>query len=294
MWVRAPPSAPDSAAPAAREAPHVDPEPRDPRHVFSRRAASYTTSPSHDDPEVLARLVAFADPKPDWVALDVATGTGHTALAVAPHVARVVGLDLTPEMLAEARALAARRGVANATFEIGDAHRLPYADASFELVTCRRAAHHFRDVSRALAEMARVLVPGGRLVLDDRTVPDDPRADALLNELDRLHDPSHVREYGREEWRALLVRAGLRPVAWHPYEKLRPLTAFTAHADPGDAARIRELVRGLDDGLRRVLGVREKDGETWTLHFYLMVAAEKPASPAPSAGGRPQRSSAGG
>lgn len=254
----------------------MDPEPRDPREVFSRRAAHYTTSPSHDDPEVLARLVALAEPRPDWVALDVATGTGHMALALAPRVLRVVGLDLTPEMLAEARALAGRRGIGNVCFELGDAHALPYADASFHLVTCRRAAHHFTDIGRALAEMARVLVPGGRLVVDDRSVPDDPRADAVLNELDRLHDPSHVREYGRDEWLGLLAASGLHPLATYAYVKLRPLSSLTEKADPESASRIREIVAGLDGDLRRALGAEERDGEPWTLHFYLMIAAEKP------------------
>lgn len=69
------------------------------RRIFGQRAARYTTSAVHADPQILARVIAVAAPQPDWVVLDVATGTGHTALALAPRVRAVVGIDLTPEML---------------------------------------------------------------------------------------------------------------------------------------------------------------------------------------------------
>ena len=79
------------------------------QRVFGDRAAFYTTSPSHTDPQVLARVVELARPQTDWVALDIATGSGHTALALAPHVKSVVGIDITAEMLREAKILKAER-----------------------------------------------------------------------------------------------------------------------------------------------------------------------------------------
>ncbi|MCZ7543583.1 MAG: class I SAM-dependent methyltransferase [Anaerolineae bacterium] len=100
------------------------------RAVFGARAAFYTTSACHADPEVLARVVALAGPQPSWAALDIATGTGHTALALAPHVRAVVATDITPEMLGEARALARARGVGNVRLCRADAHHLPFADRS--------------------------------------------------------------------------------------------------------------------------------------------------------------------
>ena len=73
------------------------------REVFGARAASYATSAAHTDPQILARVVGLVDPRPSWSMLDIATGTGHTALALAPHAGRIIGTDLTGAMLAEAR-----------------------------------------------------------------------------------------------------------------------------------------------------------------------------------------------
>lgn len=119
-----------------------------------------------------------------------------TRRSLAPHVAHVVGTDLTPQMLAEAEHLAHDRAFGNVRFCLADVHALPFGDGTFHLVTCRRAAHHFSDIARALREMKRVLRPegfakpfgSGRLLIDDRSVPEDDFVDERMNELDRLHD----------------------------------------------------------------------------------------------------------
>src|SRR5205807_2019213 len=129
----------------------------DVRAGFARNAANYVTSAFHADSALLDEVVALAVPQPTDVVLDVATGTGNTAFAMAPHVARVVGLDLTPEMLDQARRLAAERGVANVEWVVGDAQQLPFPDASFDLYTVRAAPHHFPDLDLALREAYRVL-----------------------------------------------------------------------------------------------------------------------------------------
>jgi ubiquinone/menaquinone biosynthesis C-methylase UbiE len=130
---------------------------------FGAHAAAYSTSTVHAKGASLARLIELTKPHKTWRALDVATGAGHTAAAFAPHVASVIASDLTEEMLAEAAALAASKGFANMTTARADAEALPFADASFELVTCRIAPHHFPDVPTFVAEARRVLVPGGEL-----------------------------------------------------------------------------------------------------------------------------------
>ena len=132
---------------------------------FGANAAAYATSTVHAKGASLARLVELVKPKADWAALDIATGAGHTALAFAPHVASVIASDLTPEMLVESAKLAAAKGYANMTTAQADAERLPFPDATFDLVTSRIAPHHFPDIPAFLRESRRVLKPGVTLMM---------------------------------------------------------------------------------------------------------------------------------
>jgi SAM-dependent methyltransferase len=179
------------------------------RTTFGPAAAAYTASAGHADADALARVVARAEPVPTDLALDIATGAGHTALALAPRVASVIALDITPEMLAETARNATRRGLTNVRVQIGAAEALPFGDAVFDIVTVRTAPHHFADIERAVREMARVSRPGGRVVVVDTTVPEDDVLDAEINAIELLRDPSHVRNYRPSEWRRMLTAAGL-------------------------------------------------------------------------------------
>ena len=246
---------------------------REARRVFGERAHFYTTSAAHTDPEVLARVVALAGPEPEWIALDIATGAGHTAFALAGHVRMVVGTDLTPEMLREAEALRATKGIGNVAFTLADVHHLPFPSATFDLITCRRAAHHFSQIQQALAEMGRTLRDGGRLVIDDRSVPEDDFVDACMNELDRYHDPSHVRQYRPSEWRRLLEGQGFSVTALESYTKHRPLTAFTGKASPEGVQGIHATIARLTPMQREALNLREVNGEPFLMHWYCTVVA---------------------
>jgi ubiquinone/menaquinone biosynthesis C-methylase UbiE len=246
------------------------------RAVFGARAAMYTTSQSHADREVLAWVVSCAKPNPRWKALDVATGTGHTAFALAPHVSHVVGTDLTPEMLAEAGMLRARNQVNNVVFGVADVHRLPFEAGRFDLVTSRRAPHHFSDIRKALGEMNRVLKPGGRLVIDDRSVPEDDEVDLLMNRLDVLHDASHVREYRPSTWRTMLEEAGFHVESIEPFSRLRPISHMKQGIAAASAAEIDRIMSGLTARQKSVLQVTPREGELEHLHFFVMIAAVKP------------------
>ena len=252
------------------------------RAVFSARADMYVASASHVDPQVLGWLVELAQPQPGWRMLDVATGTGHTAFAFAPYVAEIVGIDLTPRMLAEAEKLAAQQGVVNVSFVEADIHELPFDDETFDdeqfdLVTCRRGAHHFSDIEEALAEMVRMLKPGGLLVLDDRSVPEDDFVDSIMNRLDWLHDESHVREYRPSELRAMLEAAGCQVLTLEPYIRHRPLSSLTERVSPQNVAQIHSILASLSPAQQQRLRLEKQAGELYSDHWYVIAVAQKVA-----------------
>ena len=179
------------------------------RVQFGRVASKYRCSADHTDMEDLDLLFRGLALDPGHRVLDVATGGGHTAAALAGRSGRVVASDLTPSMLREARGLAAEHRAGNILFTAADAEALPFRDDAFDRVTCRIAPHHFSDVRTAVAEMARVTRPGGRIGIIDSTVPGDPSLDAFLNGVEKVRDPSHVRSYRVEEWLEFLAGAGL-------------------------------------------------------------------------------------
>lgn len=253
------------------------------RAVFAARADLYVTSAAHTDPQVLARLVEIAQPQPNWRVLDVATGAGHTAFAFAPYVEFVVAIDLTPEMLVRAQRLAEDAGVANVRFKLDDIHELPFDDETFDdavydLVTCRRAAHHFSDIQEAINEMVRMLKPGGMLLIDDRSVPEDDLVDSVMSRLDWLHDESHVRQYRPSEWRALLEAAGCTIIRSEQYIKHRPLSSLTDRVAPDNVTKIHGILNSLSSEQQQKLALVEVDGEQYSNHWYITVAARKPVN----------------
>jgi ubiquinone/menaquinone biosynthesis C-methylase UbiE len=216
------------------------------RSQFGSTAADYVSSPGHRTGQDLQRLVELARCTGTEDALDVATGGGHTALAIAPHVARVVSSDLTPEMLAAAREFIESQGVDNVTFEQADAENLPFPDRSFDIVTCRIAPHHFGDVQSFCNEVARVLRPGGRFVLMDSISPDDADLDAFINELEWRRDTTHVRSYTVAEWRTFIEGAGIEIETIEFVNRFHEYPAWTARSRMSPESKV-----GLD---RFVLG----------------------------------------
>jgi ubiquinone/menaquinone biosynthesis C-methylase UbiE len=176
---------------------------------FTQYAQGYVTSKAHAKGAELERLVAIAQPQPDWVVLDVATGGGHTALAFAPHVAQVVATDVTPRMLEKAEAYVTGQGATNVEFKPADAINLPFEDATFDLVTCRIAPHHFIDCARFVHESARVLRVGRVLLVQDHVLPYDEESARTVDAFERLRDPSHNRAFNDLEWRGMFEETGL-------------------------------------------------------------------------------------
>ncbi len=243
--------------------------------IFGRRAEGYVNSASHADEEVLRRIGDICGDLHEASVLDVATGTGHVALHLAPMSQKVVGLDLTLRMLELARVEAVKRSIVNVEWVRGDVGSLPFPDGAFQAVTCRRAPHHFSNIENALKEMVRVLRDDGVLVIDDRSVPDDDEIDRTMNHLDLLHDRSHVREYGRREWEAMLRKAGLASIEVHEYRRHLPLSTMTWNAEPDDGREIDRTVAALPLELKERMAVVELDGEMFMDQYYIILRATK-------------------
>ena len=177
---------------------------------FDTLARSYATSEVHTSSPTRDRLHALL-PHVESVC-DVASGAGHTGLGFAGIAWRIVAVDPAPNMLAEVRRLAAERGVAVETVE-AFAESIPLPSASFDLVVCRVAAHHFSDLPRAMAEMTRLAKPGGYVAVIDMEGDENPALDALNHEIELLHDPTHVRSYTATHWRELFAANALEIVA---------------------------------------------------------------------------------
>ena len=176
---------------------------------FNSLASNYASSIVHRAGASLPVMLELADPQPSDLVVDVATGTGNTALTFAPFVAHVTGIDLADQMLEAARARALEEGVTNAAFLEGSAESLPFAAASFDLVTSRHAPHHFRDAAKFLLEVARVLKPNGRFVMTDQ-VTLEVRNQTWVDDFQHTRDPSHFTQRTAQQWQDLARGAGLR------------------------------------------------------------------------------------
>jgi ubiquinone/menaquinone biosynthesis C-methylase UbiE len=177
------------------------------RDQFNKQAALYATSPVHRSGPSLPVLVEMAAPKPVDLVLDVATGTGNAALALAPLVLRVIGLDVASAMLDQARARAQVEKIENAEFVSGSAEEIPFPDAEFSLVVSRHAPHHFHRLHKFFSEVRRILKPGGRFVVADQISPSAEIA-GWVDRWERTRDPSHFRQRTVAEWQETAAAAG--------------------------------------------------------------------------------------
>jgi ubiquinone/menaquinone biosynthesis C-methylase UbiE len=179
------------------------------RSWFDRRAAGYELGLTSRwrDPVQQASLEALYLTAEDQL-LDVGCGTGRASRTAAATAASVVGVDLSPEMIRQARELA--DGIDNVRFEVADAEKLPFGDAEFTAVLCSNSFHHYPNPGRAVGEMTRVLAPHGRLVIGDAC--SDLLAARIADAFLRRFEPGHVRLHRSVELGAFLQQARLERV----------------------------------------------------------------------------------
>lgn len=259
---------------------HNDDNLEEVQRQFRRQAEAYSTMKVVTDPRILDNMVAISGVTRGSRVLDVATGPGFVAMAFAPKCHRVVGIDATDRLVARARAEAARRGITNIAFALGNVERMPFGSDAFDAATCRFAFHHFAHPRAVLAEMTRVLMPGGRMVIVDMTTSEDPAKSEYHNRVERLCDPSHARAIPVSEWERMIAEAGLEIAHRGGRETAYDLESWIAHGGPppGRRARIVEMMEASLEVDRSGLKVRRRDdGQIWFSHTGVTYALVKPA-----------------
>ncbi len=248
----------------------------DVRDSFRKVAANYSRSTFHASAVRLQEVVDLLRPKKGDLALDVATGTGNTAFALAPHVRRVVGLDVTREMLNEARRVASERSIANVDWVIGDAEHLPFQDGTFDVYVVRAAPHHFLHVDAFLAEAFRVLKPDRDAAFVD-CAPPMPARD-VLHEVELRRDPSHILSLTVEEWVEKLERAGFevesaqgRELDWNYEDWMGNMAIGRALSE-----QLAAIIESAEGQAREQLHPERRDGKLWHAYWHALIRAHKP------------------
>lgn len=253
-----------------------------PAEQFDRVAAAYATSGVHARGTDLGMLAEMLHPHPEGRVLDLGTGAGHAALAVAPLVGHVYAVDISERMLATAARLATERLVTNISF-----HPLAVEDVStlapaltaggakvlLDGAFTRYSAHHWSDPLAALGGTVALLRPGAPFVLIDTVSPESPTLDTILNALELLRDPSHARNARIGEWRARLQAVGFTVEAVHTWQieldTEEWLTRSATEAWRADACRL--LLRQAPGAARETFAIAA-EGAAFSLPVALLLA----------------------
>jgi SAM-dependent methyltransferase len=248
------------------------------RDQFTRQAEVFAAVPELHNAEVLALLVDAAAPGLDHTTLDIACGPGSVAVAMAKRARHATGLDATDAMLDQARALAMAEGCKNVSWHQGDVYGLPFADDSFDIVTCRFAFHHFARPQAALDEMKRVCRPGGTVLVCDAFASDDPEKAAAFNQMERLRDPSTVEFLRLGTLRGLFAAAGLLEPAQKFLQVPDEAISAVARSFPAndDGTAVVRLFEAAVEGDLMGLNTRRRAAEVLFAYPAVILTATKP------------------
>jgi len=213
-------------------------------NAWDERADAYRTSVTHATGDDLDAVIELCNPQPGLKVLDVATGGGHVARRLREHGATVVTADASPGMQPDV---------------VTRAEHLPFADGSFDVVVTRIAPHHFESIGEAIGEMARV--SNRVVVIEDMLYRTEEEQEAEM-----LRDPTHVRSLSADEWRELLVDAGLEVEQELFFSKEHEFDDWLARTgcEGDEAKRVRALLAPFTSD----------DGVSWS-NDYIVLKARK-------------------
>jgi ubiquinone/menaquinone biosynthesis C-methylase UbiE/glutathione S-transferase len=245
---------------------------------FDAQAGEYGKTHILADVSDVEKAVTELKLRPNTAALDVATGAGHTAVWLASKGFQVTACDISTGMMEQAKRLAAEKAV-TINFQEHAAEKLPYADNSMGLITCRMASHHFSSPEAFVRESARVLKTYGYLVLIDLTVPDDHvEAHEWMDTLERLRDPSHARFISPNQVRKWAVNAGLTVTKSQVESmKMPDVNAYfqVANTPPENRKKVLEMLAKAPGSVRELFKIGQEDGKImWYWRRLTFVAGK--------------------
>lgn len=190
------------------------------KQQFSKSKDAYILSTTHGNQNDLNDLMEMLNLETNMVALDIATGGGHVAKNLAQRIDKVIATDLTEDMLMNTAAHLSAFN--NIKYVVADAENLPFEENSFDIITCRYAAHHFPHPKRFVEEVYRTLKPGGRFLFVDNVGHENSSYDIFINQLDKIRDSSHVRALRISEWKEMFRQFDLQIIQQKARNKTLP------------------------------------------------------------------------
>jgi ubiquinone/menaquinone biosynthesis C-methylase UbiE len=249
------------------------------RQQFRRRPAAYTMPPSPFDQKFIAFMISISGVARSDRVLELACGNGNTTLGFAERCQSAIGVDVIEQPLQLARAAAMQRNIENVDFIVSEVERLGLDDHSFDGALCRFSFHHFVNPARVFAEIARVVAPGGWMVIADMVASEDAAKAEFHNEMERLCDPTHSRTLPASEFERMFTEHGFRIALKVERDARLTLDDWIRFggASPHNAAKLREMASAAIDhdgaGLRFT-----RDGDQIRLvHNSISFVIEKEA-----------------
>lgn len=233
---------------------------------------------TYADAGELAWMLEELPVSPDAEALDIATGTGEFARALSPKVGAIVGLDATDAMLEQGKKFVEQAGIKNINFKKGVVQDMPFGDASFDIVSCRYAFHHFADPKPVISEMVRVCKPGGHVIIVDIIIPDESTA-VENNYYEWLCDQSHTRALHPGEFETCFRLFGMEVISARTRvleNKFVEWMDFSLTEKQQREEILRAVHAELKGGLKTGLGVYEQDSILCFNQLGLSIVGRKP------------------
>ncbi len=245
---------------------------------FGNRAKEYVESRGHSQGSDLRRIIEWSHPEKHWNALDIATGGGHVARNLSPHVSLVVATDLTRRMLNAARDANLKAGAENIIYMAADAENLPFLNETFHMATCRIAPHHFTNKDAFIRETSRILKKDGIFIMVDNVVPADPELGIFMNTFERMRDATHVECAPIEKWRSMMEGNGLEILKDEAEKKTYQFAEWVARtAEDQEQMQLTEnFIREMPEYARDYFQVKIEDSRVVSLKVdQWMVMARK-------------------